>query len=402
MMNDLESTIKSFDYKPTTRLVYGVGALSNLADYVKQLGAQRVLIVTDIHIVEAGHVSKAVDQLTAHGINVAVFDQVHENPTTEDVQAAVQVAQSHQTDLIIGLGGGSSLDTAKGCNFIYTNGGTMHDYWGEHKPAPKPMLPLIAIPTTAGTGSECQSYALISDAETHAKMACGDPKAAAKIAILDPLLTLTQPQSVAACTGIDTITHAVESVVTTRRNPLSMLFAKQAFAFAQANLETVLNDGDNIEARGAMQLAAAYAGMAIENSMLGAAHSTANPLTANYDVVHGWAVGLMMPHVIRFNAHEPNARKIYAELAVYSELATHRDDLDDAVDALVLRVEQLLDIANVPPSIATCNVQPDMIPTLAQQAATQWTAQFNPRPLTEDDFISLYTQAMSERAVQTA
>jgi alcohol dehydrogenase len=184
------------------------------------------------------------------------------------------------------------MDTAKGCNFILTNGGRMHDYCGVGK-AKAPMLPLIAIPTTAGTGSECQSATLIADEHTHQKMACLDPKAAARIAILDPVLTLSQPPRVTACTGIDAIAHAVETAVTTARHPLSLMYSHNAFKLC-AEFSTRHSESGDLEARGRMLLGAAFAGWP-ENSMLGATHAAANPLTAHFDVVHGMAVGMMLP-----------------------------------------------------------------------------------------------------------
>ncbi len=193
------------------------------------------------------------------------------------------------------------MDCAKGINFLYTNGGQMQDYWGVGK-AKRPMLPMIAVPTTAGTGSEAQSFALISDAQTHVKMACGDKKAACRVAILDPRLTLTQPPRVTALTGIDAVAHAVETYVTNKRNPISQVFSREAWRLLAANFGRVLEHPGDVTARGAMQLGACFAGLAIENSMLGAAHGLANPLTAHYGIPHGQAVGLMLPHVIRFNA----------------------------------------------------------------------------------------------------
>ena len=195
------------------------------------------------------------------------------------VEAGRVFASTRGVDSIVGLGGGSSLDCAKGINFVLTNGGSMRDYWGFGK-ASRPMLPMIAIPTTAGTGSEAQSYALISDAVTHVKMACGDPKAAFRAAILDPLLTRSQPREVTATAGYDAISHAVESYVTTRRNTASSVgFAREAWRLLAANFERVLRDPGDLEARGAMLLGAHFAGIAIENSMLGATHACANPLT---------------------------------------------------------------------------------------------------------------------------
>jgi alcohol dehydrogenase len=207
-----------FDFQPRTRVIFGTGAINRIGEVASALGTHAFL-VTDPGIVAVGHLDRARRALNASSVNVTIFDAVKENPTTREVDQCVEAARAVRPQLIIGLGGGSSMDTAKGCNFLLTNGGRMQDYWGVGK-ANKPMLPLIAVPTTAGTGSECQSFALIADEKTHQKMACGDPKAAPSVAILDPLLTLTQPRSVAACTGIDAIAHAVETAVTKRRNEL--------------------------------------------------------------------------------------------------------------------------------------------------------------------------------------
>src|SRR6266700_7674862 len=208
--------LPSFDYQPRTRIVFGLNSVERAGELARGLGAKVVLVVTDPGIVTAGHSDRVEHILQSCGLGVLVFDEVHENPTTRDVDKCLTVAKSAGVDTIVGLGGGSSMDTAKGCNFLLTNGGRVQDYWGVGK-ASRPMLPFIAIPTTAGTGSECQSFALISDEKTHQKMACGDPKAAAAIAILDPVLTLSQPPRVTACTGIDAIAHVVETAVTTKR-----------------------------------------------------------------------------------------------------------------------------------------------------------------------------------------
>ena len=177
--------------------------------------------------VSAGHVDHLRQALLLAGVETVLFDKVRGNPTTADVDDCLRAAREAGIKPgIVGLGGGSSMDTAKGCNFLLTNGGRMSDYWGVGR-ATRPMLPLIAIPTTAGTGSECQSFALIADAKTRQKMACGDPKAAARIAILDPLLTLSQPPRVAACTGIDALAHALETAVTKQRNALSLAYSRE-------------------------------------------------------------------------------------------------------------------------------------------------------------------------------
>jgi alcohol dehydrogenase len=349
-----------------------------------------VLLVTDAGIVAAGHAERARRALEAAGVEVAVFDQVRENPTTRDVDACVEVARSAGIDTLIGLGGGSSMDTAKGCNFLLTNGGRMQDYWGVGK-ASRPMLPLIAVPTTAGTGSECQSFALIADEITHQKMACGDPKAAPRVAVLDPSLTVSQPRHVTACTGLDALAHALETAVTRRRNELSLLYAREAFRLTIIHLQRVLEQPDDLEARARMQLGAAYAGTAIELSMLGAAHAAANPLTARFGIVHGQAVGMMLPHVVRFNAALAPAGETYRTLAEETGLVMNGAS---PVDALITHLETLLAVAGLPTSLADHGVTPDALPELATEAATQWTAQFNPRPIAAADFEQLYRAAL--------
>jgi alcohol dehydrogenase len=391
------AALRSFDLQPRTRVLFGLDSVDQVGQLARDIGAKKVLLVTDLGIVEAGHAERVRHHLDSARLQVAVFDQARENPTTKCVEDCVAVAKSVGIDTIIGLGGGSAMDTAKGCNFLLTNGGVMQDYRGVGK-ATKPMLPLIAIPTTAGTGSECQSAALIVDEKTHQKMACLDPKAAARIAILDPSLTLSQPARVTACTGIDAIAHAAETAVTTKRNPLSLMFSHEAFKLCVKALPEVLLHPNDIEARGRMQLGAALAGMAIENSMLGAAHAAANPLTAHYGIVHGQAVGMMLPAVIRFNGADPAARHAYAELASAPEIASvSGDGHDQAWQALVARVEALLDLAHMPPSLADCGVDAKMIPKLAREAARQWTANFNARPVTKEDFVKLYEAAFARR-----
>jgi alcohol dehydrogenase class IV len=381
-----------FDFQPRTRVIFGAGAVDRVGELARAIGTN-ALLVTDPGIVAAGHVERARRALVAAGVSVTVFDRVRENPTTYEVDQCLEVARAVRPELIIGLGGGSSMDTAKGCNFILTNGGRMQDYWGVGK-ATKPMLSLIAVPTTAGTGSECQSFALIADEKTHQKMACGDPKAAPCVAILDPLLTVTQPRQVAACTGIDAVAHAVETAVTKKRNALSWLYSREAFRLTAANLDYIFQQPDNLEARAAMQLGAAYAGTAIENSMLGAAHSAANPLTARFGVIHGQAVGVVLPHVVRFNAQQPEAAAIYAELAKFAGLVDWSDRDGQAVEALIAKLESLLQASQMQRSLSALNIPLSQLPNLAQEAAAQWTAQFNPRAITASDFEAIYASAL--------
>ena len=378
--------VARFEHTPGTRVVFGDGTVQRTGIFARNLGALRPMVVTDKGIAEAGHLDHVLESLSAAGVEWSAFMGVEENPTTDTVDACVAAARTHQADLLIGLGGGSSMDTAKGCNFILTNGGRMSDYHGTGK-ATKPMLPMIAIPTTAGTGSECQSYALISDAVTHAKMACGDKKAAARIAILDPELTLTQPPRVTCVTGIDAMTHALESAVCKKRTDVSVAYSRAAFALLSRNYLTVLREPDNHAARAAMLLGAAFAGTAIENSMLGAGHSAANPLTAHFGIVHGEAVGLMLPHVMRHNLTEPAAWEEYTQLA--APLGLTGEGLPEWLTGI-------LEQAGLPLTVPAGLITPEILPLLAQEAAGQWTAQFNPAPVDAAAFEKLYSAACQE------
>jgi alcohol dehydrogenase len=375
--------LAAFDYQPRTRVVFGEGAVDRVGELAREIGGKRALLVTDKGIVAAGHPLRAAGFLEAAGLSVTIFDEVRENPSTLDVERCVESARKAGIDFIIGLGGGSSMDTAKGANFILTNGGRMQDYWGVGK-ATKTMLPMIAIPTTAGTGSECQSFALISDEQTHQKMACGDAKAAPRVAILDPLLTISQPVRVSACTGIDALAHALETAVSKRRSVHSAIYSREAFRLCHGGLERVLNDPNDLEARGMMQLGAAFAGAAIENSMLGAAHAAANPLTAHFGVPHGQAVGLMLPAVVAFNARDPLALERYMELSSAAELGP--------IDEFIQELNVILDAAKMREGLSKFGIDPKSFPELAREAAQQWTAGFNPRAIAAEDFAQLYEE----------
>ena len=300
------------------------------------------------------------------------------------IEAGRDFAKPLDIDSIIGLGGGSSMDTAKAINFLLTSGGVMQDYWGYGK-SRAPMLPMIGIPTTSGTGSEAQSYALISDAETHVKMACGDPGAAFKIAILDPLLTLSQPATVTASSGFDAISHAVETYVTIKRTPISEMFSLEAWRLLEANYERVIDNPQEVKARGAMQLGAFWAGIAIENSMLGAAHACANPLSANYGTEHGVAIALMLPHVVRWNASVVGDR--------YSVLLKRGSIEEHAGEALACRLEHFVRIGGLPRGLESVGVPERDLSRLAEEAASQWTGKFNPREFGRAGALELYQHA---------
>jgi alcohol dehydrogenase len=381
--------MQGFDFQPRTRVIFGNGALQGLGQRAREVGFRRTLLVADRGLVAAGYAKQAVDRLKKSGIEVESFTDFDVNPDSAIIEKGCAVAAPLEVDSIVGLGGGSSLDCAKGINFLLTNGGRMQDYLGYGK-ATKPMLPMIGLPTTAGTGSEAQSYAVISDAQTHVKMACGDPKAAFRACILDPTLTLSQPRTITATAGFDAITHAVETYVTTKRNPLSEVFSREAWALLEANYERVLAYPNDLDARSAMQLGAYFAGVAIESSMLGATHACANPLTARYGTTHGAALAMLLPTVVRWNT--PVAAERYAELARLSGLHSGSDNAQ-ASESLAQRLEQLAAAGGLQSSLSAAGVERDHLPVLAEEAAMQWTGGFNPRPFDLSGALEVYQWA---------
>lgn len=367
--------MQPFDLQNQTRFVFGPGTIGRLGELAAEFRPRCVLVVSDRGIMEAGHDAAALRSLDEAGLPHASFHEFAENPTAEMVAAGVRRAAEVGADLLVGLGGGSSIDCCKGINFVYSCGGRIHDYHGVGK-ATCDLLPMIAIPTTAGTGSEAQSFALISDETTHVKMACGDKRAACRIAVLDPELTLTQPAQVTALTGIDALSHAIETYVTKRRNALSMTYSRAAFGMLARGFPQVLQAPDDLAARSQMQLGATLAGMAIEASMLGAAHATANPLTARYNITHGQAVGLMLPAVIRMNGEVHG--EWYAELL--REIEPHVD-AREAPERLAELVTGWVHTAGLATSLSALSIPHDQIDQFVQDALQQWTGTFNPIPL---------------------
>lgn len=362
------------------RVVAGAGSVSRLGAETEALGA-KALIVTDAGLVEAGHAERAREAISRAGLAVSLFSDVRENPSTTDVDRCVDAARASGAegpDLLVALGGGSAMDCAKGANFILSNGGDLADYWGYGK-ASRTMLPMVAVPTTCGTGSDAQSYALIAQAGSRRKMACGDPKALFRTVVLDPQLTVSAPKWVRSVAGFDAIAHAVESLVTTRGNPESRALSRRAYELLDGAFERVLADAPDLDSLGRMQLGAHLAGAAIEKSMLGAAHAAANPLTARYRISHGEAVALMLPHVVRFNADAAND--------MYEQL------IAGGSGALASRLEQVRKLSGLAERLQERGVPRDSLGSLAHLATEEWTGEFNPQPATEPDFLEMYESA---------
>jgi alcohol dehydrogenase len=373
---------------PSPLICSGGGALDDLGDIAREFVHRRALVTSDPGIVAAGIADRALASLRAAGVSAELFSDFGENPSEADVARAAAAARTFEADTLVGVGGGSSLDVAKGAGFLLAGGGRMEDYRGYDR-CPHPLPPLIGVPTTAGTGSEAQSYALISRDRDHQKLACGAPTAMFRAVVLDPALLPSAPPDVIAATGFDSIAHAVETAVTADRTEESVVLSHRAFALLSRAFPLVTAgegaDGDWED----MQLGAFLAGAAIERSMLGAAHACANPLTRRFDVAHGRALAITLPRVVRWNA--PAAREDYRELLEAAGIPGGANPAATLADLLT----EWIAGAGLPPDLDAERVAAEELPSLANEAAQEWTGRFNPRSFSAGGALAVYRSAVA-------
>ena len=371
--------------RPWPRLRTGAGSIEGLPEVMASFRGDFTWLLCDPGLYQAGHAQKALSLIQKKVPKVVLIMDVQENPDSLSVRLLADRLLRDSPDSLVVMGGGSALDTAKAANLLAFSGGQMSEYRGYGKARGK-MLPMVGIPTTTGTGSESQSYAVIEDRQTHMKMACGDPQLLFHTVILDPELVISQPRKVAALSGLDAISHALESYVTLTASPLSSEYSREAWKLLSASFERMLNDPGSLRVMAAMQWGAFLAGAAIEQSMLGACHAAANPLAAHYGLTHGVAISLMLPTVLRFNGSV--VRSSYQELAIIAGLSK-----DDPAEALASQVEDWVSMAGLPRRLRDCGVSAGIFPILAEEAAEQWTGHFNPRLTNEFEFKRLYQSA---------
>ncbi len=345
--------------------------LPDLRALAERTGA-RPLVAADPGVVRAGIASRVEEALREAGREPRVFSDFGANPTESQVAAGAAFAKETGADCLVGCGGGSSLDMAKGIGFLLAGGGRMEDYRG-HGRRRCPLPPLFGVPTTAGTGSEAQSYALISRDRDHAKLACGAPDAMFRAVVLDPELTRSAPEAVARAAGFDAVAHAVETAVTKTRTPESLALSRAAFAL----LARAFPGGAPAD----MQLGAFLAGAAIERSMLGAGHAAANPLTRRYGVPHGEALAITLPRVVRWNG--PDAEDGYRALLEAAGIEPGPNPAATLADLL----EDWIETAGLPPRLDHGLGE---LPDLAAEAAREWTGRHNPRAFAAEDALHIY------------
>jgi alcohol dehydrogenase class IV len=365
-----------------SQVIIGGGAAAGLSDHVSGLGISRPLVVTDRYLLEQGPAGPLAERLGAAG----VFADVQPDPTLDNVHGALEAMRNHDADGVVGIGGGSPLDTAKAASVLAANDGDLRDWAGYHK-IPGPGLPLVAVPTTAGTGSEVTRVAAITDAERDVKMMILSNHLLPRTAVVDYELSLTAPAALSAHVGVDSLTHAIEAYVSTRANVVTDLFALKAAKLIGDHLRRVVADGGDREAREAMMLGATLAGAAFSNASVALVHGMSRPIGAHFHLAHGLSNAVLLPTVTRFSVSGAPER--------YGRIANEMG-LDGGADGLVEELEALNRDLGVP-TIGGAGVQRDrfesVVEEMAQAALDSGSPGFNPRPATREEIVELYRQA---------
>jgi alcohol dehydrogenase len=379
----------SFLFQHRTLVDFGVGSLERLGEHAAALGAGRVLLVCDPGVAEAGLAERAEQALAAAHLAVTSFTAVTANPRDEDCQAAAAAARGHRADVIVGLGGGSVMDTAKAAAALATNGGTVKD-WEDPRRLDHAPLATVCVPTTAGTGSEVTFVAVITDDHEHYKMTLLDPRLSPDVALLDPELTLGLPAPLTAATGMDALTHAVEAYTCRAAGPLTDTLALRAVELVHEHLERVVASGGDLEARTGMLLASLLAGMAFGNSDVGAVHCMGETLGGLYDTPHGIACAVFLPDVFDFNRGASPDRHAAVARALGAPSA---GDDDDVAVAGVAEIRRLMAAVAIPRFRDLPGVSPKDFPALAQGSAAHVCSPDNARDITEADYLALFRSA---------
>jgi alcohol dehydrogenase class IV len=375
-------------------VVVGSGASQEVATHAKRLGARRALLVTDSFLVQNGVAERIINPLQASGISVNVFSDIQPDPTVQNVQDGLRAFGESGSEVIVALGGGSPIDAAKAISIMATNQPPLSQYMGYHK-IPRPGVPLIAIPTTAGTGSEVTKVTVITDQETHVKMMMLDYHLLPTVALVDYELTLTMPQGLTAHVGVDTLTHAIEAYVSRKANAITDPIALACVKLVADNLYTAWSEPDNHEVRSAMAVAAAQGGMAFSNSSVCLVHGMSRPIGALYHIPHGLSNAILLPAVTRFSI--PGALARYAVIARVMGYAAANDDDESAAGALVEGLEQLNSRLQVPRLRDCVTVDKETVeaslPKMAADALASGSPQNNPVVPTAEQIIELYRES---------
>jgi len=377
-------------FMPTVNLM-GPGCAKRVGEQVKSLGGSHALIVTDVVLNKLGMADTIKGYIEAEGIKVTVFDGAEPNPTDINVHDGVKVLKENDCDIIVSLGGGSPHDCAKGIGIVAGNGGHIRDYEGIDKSG-NPMVPLIAVNTTAGTASEMTRFCIITNTDTHVKMAIVDWRCTPSVAINDPLLMMGKPAELTAATGMDALTHAVEAYVSIWATPVTDAAALMAIKLISEKLRTAVANGSDFEARDAMAYAEFLAGMAFNNASLGYVHAMAHQLGGLYNLPHGVCNAILLPHVEKFNLMANPKR--FADIA--AAMGENIDGLSvrDAADAAISAIEKLSQDIGIPAGLTELGVKEEDIKLMAENAMKDACSLTNPRIATLEDVMQIYKNAM--------
>ncbi len=383
--------MKSFSFQLPTRIEFGNGVSSTIDEEVRALGGSRALIVTDPGVEAAGLVDPVVARLTKAGVQTVVFDAVAPNPRDTCVQQGAELVASEGCDVLVAVGGGSPMDTAKAIGVVATHGGRIQDYEGLGL-VQKPITPLVAIPTTSGTGSEVTFWAVITDTERSFKMSVGSPLCAATVALVDPELTLGLPAAVTAYTGVDALTHALEGYTSVPSEPLTDSLAVSAMRLIAGSLRKAYADGADSQARYDMSLASLLAGVAFGNSDIAAVHCMGEAIGGLYDTPHGIAMAIYLPVVSAYNCDTvPEKYAIVAEALGEDVSGLSPIEAARLASAAIRRLTDDLEI----PSASDAGVRREDFPRLAKAASVNVSVESNPRQVTEADFMDLFEAAQA-------
>jgi alcohol dehydrogenase len=369
----------------------GIGSAKETGGQVKALGASRALLVTDKGISAMGMADKIKEQVEAAGVKVVIFDGAEPNPTDTNVHDGVKVYQDNQCDSIISLGGGSSHDCAKGIGLVIGNGGHIRDFEGVNK-STKPMPAFVAINTTAGTASEMTRFCIITNTDTHVKMAIVDWRCTPNVAINDPLLMVGKPAALTAATGMDALTHAVEAYVSTIATPITDACAIKAIELIAQYLSPAVANGDNLEARDKMAYAEYLAGMAFNNASLGYVHSMAHQLGGFYNLPHGVCNAILLPAVSQFNLIACPER--FADIAVALGENIEGLSVAEAADRAIAAIRRLSASIGIPAGLKALNVKEEDLKVMAENAKKDACQLTNPRKASLEQVIEIFKAAM--------
>jgi len=372
-------------------IVFGVDSLAEAAHAALRLGAVRPLLVTDSGLIEAGWVAELITHLTDQGVALQVFSELTPNPKDHEIAAGHQYYRSHGCDVLIALGGGSVIDAAKGIAILAANGGHILDYEGVDKAA-VPIPPLVVVPTTSGTGADVSQFCIVTDTTRGTKITILGRALVPDITVIDPRLLTTMPEWLNAATGLDALTHGIEAFVSLGHNQLTDHHALRAVLMVTENLVCTIETPTRMAPRIQMAQAALEAGLAFTNAILGAAHAMSHQVGGLLDLPHGVINGVLLPHVVRFNAEsDPQP---FATIAAHMGIADQRAPAHESALLLADRLQKLAADVGVPRGLAELGVHEDDLPTLARNALQDACMSTNPRPADVDQVHALFRAAL--------